>query len=87
MKEIKKKEEFLKNYNNSKVILENIEYTINTVSHVDTTLTIPELFKLLATYEDRLDVLDIEEFKKLKDIVEYIDEKLQNEIINVTEYS
>jgi hypothetical protein len=83
----KNKDEFIKNYNDSKILLDNIEHIINTPSTIDTSLTIPELFKLLSNYEDKLDLLDVEDFKKLKDLVEYIDLRLQNEIINVTEYS
>lgn len=82
----KNKDEFLKNYNECKILLDDIEHIINMPSSIDNNLTTPELFKLLSNYEDKLDFLNIEEFKKLKDLIEYIDLKLQNELINISEH-
>ena len=81
------KVEFLKNYNTYKIILDQIEQTINTTVEFDENISMNELFTKLAEFEKKVQEnnISIEEFKILKNLTELIDKKLQSEKIEIVE--
>lgn len=84
------KNDFIKNYQEVKSKISIIDSILENQNEIDNNLSIDQLFEMLEKYNDFLEKseeylnLDIIDFKKVKDIVELIENKL-NEKMNVIE--
>ena len=78
--------DFLKNHNIYKNELNNIDQIINNKSDLDENIDINELFNLLSEFDEKINNNDItiHEFKRIKDLNELIEKKIQIEKLNVT---
>jgi len=84
------KNDFIKNYQELKSKISIIDDILENKNEIDNNLSIDELFVMLEKYNDSLEKsdeylnLDIIDFKKVKDIIELIEIKL-NEKMNIIE--
>jgi hypothetical protein len=84
------KNDFIKNYQEVKSKISIIDNILENKNEIDKNLSIDELFVMLEKYNDSLEKsdeylnLDIIDFKKVKDIIELIEIKL-NEKMNIIE--
>jgi len=83
------KNEFILNYNRYKEEINRIDEILNEESEIDENKTIPELLNLLKKYENELanidSNIDIKTFKKLNDLIELINYKINDENIEINE--
>jgi hypothetical protein len=83
----KDKNEFILNYNKFKDEFNKIDSILNKESEIDTKLSIQELLNLIKEYESSNigEDIDIITFKKLNDIIELINNKINDENIEINE--
>lgn len=84
------KNDFIKNYQDVKAKISVVDNILENKSELDQNLTIDKLFVMLEEYNEILEKsseylnLDIQDFKKVKDIIDLIEKKL-NDKINIIE--
>jgi len=84
----KKKEDFIKNYSEYKNIIKNIDSILENKNEIDDNLTIDELFTIIEKNKNNLlntDNLDVKTLKYLSDIISILENKLNNEKIEILE--
>ena len=85
----KNKNIFVENYNDVKSKINIIDKVLEKESSIDKNLSIDKLFEMLKEYNNVIEndeqYIDINEFKKMKDIIELVETKLHNSTINITE--
>jgi hypothetical protein len=83
----KNKNIFIEDYNNIKKKIDLVDKILEKESEIDKNISIDKLFDILQEYDNIINKkdLDIIEFKKLKDIVELIENKLSDSKMNITE--
>jgi len=83
------KNDFILNYNRYKNEINKIDEILNEESNIDENKSIPELLNLLNKYEKELpnidDNIDIKTFKKLNDLIELINNKINDENMEINE--
>lgn len=84
------KNDFIKNYQDVKAKISVVDNILENKSQLNQDLTIDKLFEMLEEYNEILEKsseylnLDIQDFKKVKDIIDMIENKL-NDKINIIE--
>lgn len=84
------KNDFIKNYQEVKTKISIVDNILENKNELDSDLSIDKLFEMLEEYNELLEKsnesldLDIKDFKKVKDIIEIIEFKL-NDKINLIE--
>ncbi len=84
----KNKEIFSNNLSKAKENIKIIDNVLEKKSELIEELPIDKLFEMLQEYNDYIESdlsIDVENFKKIRDIVELIEKKLDNKI-NIVEY-
>lgn len=83
----KDKNEFILNYNKFKDEFNKIDSILNKESEIDNKLSIQELLSLIKEYEKNNinEDIDINTFKKINDIIELINNKINDENIEINE--
>jgi hypothetical protein len=85
----KNKNIFVENYNEVKSKINIIDKVLEKESSIDKNLSIDKLFEMLKEYNDIIENeeqdMDINEFKKMKDIIELVEIKLNNSGMDITE--
>ena len=86
----KEKSEFIVNYNNFKDEFNKIDEILNKESEIDEKLTIPELLNMIKEYDNEndnksIENIDVKSFKKLNDLIELINNKINDENIEINE--
>jgi hypothetical protein len=84
----KNKETFSNNVSKAKENIKIIDSVLDKKSELIEELPIDKLFEMLQEYNEYIESdlsIDVENFKKIRDIVELIEKKLDNKI-NVVEY-
>ncbi len=83
----KDKSLFVKNFNEIKNNIDKIDKVLDEKPSIDENTSIDLLFDMLEKYNDYVNsnkLIDVENFKKIKDITELIEKKL-NDKINIVE--
>ncbi len=82
------KKDFEKNFIESKESIKIIDMILEKKSEISEELNIDQLFELLSEYNDYVEndkSISITDFKKIKDIVELLEKKLNESKINIVE--
>jgi molecular chaperone GrpE (heat shock protein) len=80
------KKEFIEKYERYTKIFEEIDRKMEEDNDIDKNINIQELFKMLMEFNDNIENYDdmtVEQLKKLKNIIEMIDYKLEKETSNI----
>ena len=80
------KKEFIEKYDRYTKIFEEIDRIMEEKNDIDKNINIQELFKMLIEFNDTIenyDDLTVEQLKKLKNIIEMIEFKLDKETSNI----
>lgn len=82
------KKQFDKNFSDSKELIKNIDEVLDTNPELPTDLPIDILFEMLQEYNEYVlndKSISIQDFKKIKDIVELIEIKISESKLNIIE--
>ena len=84
----KNKNEFIENYSIIKDKINKTDLILDSKNNIDSNLSIQELFNIIEKNKDKIlnsEELDINTLKYLSDVIEILDNKINNESIEIKE--